>query len=515
MRFMAYDLRSVIGTPAAGPARFNRRRTPGGRPALRLASRSLSRTAPTKRGGGAFAHVGVLDADESSPPLEKRCRASLATAVHDTFRFAAGLIPVCVVLAFTGGGFSSCAETLLLTGAIVHTVSGETITNGQVLIRDGKIAAVGQTLSGDGAKEVSLAGRHLYPGLIALNTDLGLAEIDAVRATLDIKEVGEYTPDVYSWLAVNPDSELLPVARANGVACFEPTPAGAVVAGQSGLITLDGWTTEQMVVRKSIALQVYWPSARLDTTPRDRARDPKKWKSLEAQDEARQEKLRQLEDFFAEARAYAKAKTSDGSFQIVPAWEAMLPVVRGEIPVTIHADDARQIRAAVSWARTNGIRMILADGLDAWRVADLLATNNVPVVFSHVYTQPQREEDGYDAQFRAAGILNKAGVKIAFSGGGGSLVKNLPYTAAQAVAFGLPAEEAVKAITLYPAQIAGVAERLGSIEAGKDATVFAADGDILDIRSNVKRMWIAGKEVSLENRHTRLYEKYKNRPGPK
>lgn len=407
---------------------------------------------------------------------------------------------------------AASAETLLLTDATVHTVSGATITNGQVLVRDGKIAAVGNSVMAADAKRVSLEGLHLYPGMIALNTDLGLVEIDAVRSTVDVREVGEYTPDVYSWLSVNPDSELLPVARANGISHFEPVPQGAVLAGQSGLMALTGWTTEQMVMRKSVALHIYWPNANLDLMPKEKSRSPDKWKSPEDQDKERKEKLRQLDDFFTEARAYAKARSGAKDFPIVPAWEAMLPVVRGEIPVTIHAEDERQIRAAVAWAATNNVRMILADGLDAWRVAEVLAANNVPVIFSHIFTLPQRGEDNYDAQFRAAGILNKAGVKLAFSGGGGSLVKNLPYTAAQAVAFGLPADEAVKAITLYPAQIAGVADKLGSIEVGKDATFFVANGDVLDIRSNVKRMWIGGKEVSLENRHTRLYEKYRARP---
>jgi imidazolonepropionase-like amidohydrolase len=407
---------------------------------------------------------------------------------------------------------AASAEALLFTGATVHTVSRGTITNGYVLVKDGKIAGVWQGAPATDARQVSLAGLQLYPGMIALNTDLGLTEIGGVRATVDSREVGEYTPDVYSWLAVNPDSELLPVARANGVSHFEPVPFGAVVSGQSGLMALDGWTTEEMVTKKAIALHVFWPEANLDTTPKEKSRNPTKWKSLEDQDKERKEKLRQLDDFFAEARAYAKAKAGAKEFQIVPAWEAMLPVVRGEVPVTIHAEDARQIRAAVGWAKTNGVKMILADGLDAWRVADLLATNHVPVIFSHVYSLPQRATDDYDSQFRAAEVLSKAGVKVAFSGGGGSLVKNLPYTAAQAVAFGLPADEALKAITLYPAQIAGIAARLGSIEVGKDATFFVSDGDILDIRSNVKRMWIGGKEVSLENRHTRLYEKYRNRP---
>ena len=421
------------------------------------------------------------------------------------------------VLASWVTAITSSAEALLLKGATVHTVSGVTITNGQVLVRDGKIATIGRSVTAADAKEISLDGLHLYPGMIALNTDLGLAEIDAVRATLDIREVGEYTPDVYSWLAVNPDSELLPVARANGVSHFEPVPTGAVLAGQSGLMALDGWTTEQMVAKKSVALHIYWPSLNLDTTPKERSRDPRRWKSLEDQDKERKEKLRQIDDFFAEAKAYAKAKENGKDFQIVPAWEAMLPVVRGETPVTIHADETRQIRAAVLWASTNGVKAILADALDAWRVPDLLATNNVPVIFNHVFTQPQRETDGYAINFSAPLVLSKAGVKVALSGGGGpggngSLVKNLPYAAAQAVAFGLPADEGLKAITLYPAQIAGVADRLGSIEVGKEATFFAADGDILDIRTNVKRMWIGGKEVSLESRHTRLYEKYRNRP---
>ncbi len=408
------------------------------------------------------------------------------------------------------------AEALLLTGATVHTVSGETLASGQVLMEAGKIVAVGKTLSATGAKTVVLDGLHLYPGLIALNTDLGLVEIEAVRATVDAREVGEYTPDVESWIAVNPDSELLPVARANGVSHFEPAPRGGVVAGQSGLLALTGWTSEQMAINKPIALHVYWPSADLDPTPKERSRNKEKWKSLEAQAKERQEKSKALDDFFAEARAYMKAKdqakAAGAGFQNVPAWEAMVPVVRGEIRITIHADDVRQIRAAVSWAATNQYKILLADARDAWKIAGLLATNNIPVIFSHVFTQPVRETDVYDVHFRAPDVLSKAGVKVVFSGGGGSLVKNLPYAAAQAVAFGLPADAALKGITLYPAQLAGVAGRLGSIEAGKEATLFAADGDILDIRSNVKRTWIAGQEVTLENRHTRLYVKYQQRP---
>jgi imidazolonepropionase-like amidohydrolase len=413
----------------------------------------------------------------------------------------------------------AAAETLLFKGAAVHTVSGQPISGGEVLVRDGKIAAVGKSVGAAEAKVIELAGLHLYPGLIALDTTLGLREIGAVRATRDDREVGEFTPDVQSWIAVNPDSELLPVARANGVAYFEPVPQGGVVAGQSGLVALDGWTSEQMAVQKPLALHVYWPEMELNTAPRDQARDRAGWKSLDEQAKARVAKVRALDDFFKEAQAYAKAKAAAAKGQAEtptpdPSWEAMLPFARGERPITIHADEVRQIRSAVTWAAANGWKIILAGGRDAGRVADLLATNNVPVIYGHTFTQPARETDAYDVQFRAPAVLQKAGVKVAFgiSLYRDSLVKNLPYEAAQAVAFGLPADEAVKGITLCPAQLAGMGDRLGSIEAGKDATFFAMEGDVLDLRANVKRMWIAGKEVSLESRHTRLYEKYRNRP---
>jgi imidazolonepropionase-like amidohydrolase len=394
-----------------------------------------------------------------------------------------------------------------------------------VFVRDGKIAAVGKTVPAGGAVTIDLAGHHLYPGLIALNTVLGLTEISGVRSTQDATEIGDdFTPDVESWIAVNPGSELIPVTRANGITSFEPVPKGNLISGQSALVATAGWTTEQMTIRKPIALHLFWPDMELDTTPKDRARDKSKWKSLEEQAKERRARLRAIEDFFEEAKAYAKAKDAAAKGNAsapeeIPAWEAMLPYVRGELPIMIHADEIRQIRAAISWVTTNRYQVILAGARDAWMAADLLAAKQIPVIYGHTFTQPVRDAASYDVQFRAPEVLHRAGVQVTFSLGSDSfnaaLIQNLPYSAAQAVAFGLPEAEALKGLTLYPARIAGVADHLGSIEPGKDATLFAADGDILDIRSHVKRMWIAGQEVSLENRHTRLYEKYRNRPRPK
>lgn len=418
----------------------------------------------------------------------------------------------------------AAAETFVLAGATVHTISGETLAPGQVLIRDGKIVAVGTNVPAGGASSIDLAGQHLYPGIIALNTVLGLTEISGVRATQDTTEVGDgYTPDVESWIAVNPDSELIPVTRANGITCFEPVPEGHIISGQSALVVTAGWTTEDMTIRKPLALHLFWPVMELDTTPKEKARDKTKWKSLQDQAKERRVQLRAAEDFFEEAKAYAKAKDAAAKVQApapeqIPAWEAMLPYVRGELPIMIHAEEIRQIQAAIHWADTNHYKVILAGGRDAWMAADLLAANHVPVIYGDTFTQPVRDTASYDVQFRAAEVLHRAGVQVAFSLGSDSFnapfIRNLPYSAAQAVAFGLPEAEALKGLTLYPAQLAGVADRLGSIEPGKDATLFVADGDVLDIRTHVKRMWIAGKEVSLESRHTRLYEKYKNRPRP-
>jgi imidazolonepropionase-like amidohydrolase len=416
---------------------------------------------------------------------------------------------------------NATAESLLLSNAIVHTVSGETLSRGQILINGSKIQAVGTNLTESVDRVIDLKGQHVYPGLIALDSALGLTEIEAVRSTRDMTEVGDYRPDVQSWIAVNPDSELLPVSRANGITHAEPAPQGGVMGGLSGVIAMDGWTTEQMTIKRPAAFHIYWPDMTLDTKPKEKFKDPSKFKSLEDQARERTAKINALDDFLREARAYATSreaikKSGSPDSGINPPWEAMLPVVRGELPIMVHADEFRQIKAALRWARTNQYDIILVGGREAWMAADILSSSKVPVIFEHAFSQPGRDWTGYDVQFRTPELLRRAGVKVAFSEGSGSfnaaLTKNLPYSAAQAVAFGLPEDEAIKGITLYPAQLLRVADRLGSIEPGKEATLFVADGSILDIRANVKQMWIAGREMNLESRHTRLYQKYKNRP---
>ena len=413
-------------------------------------------------------------------------------------------------------GVRAHAERFVLRAGTVHTVSGGTLTPGEILVDGKEIVEVGATVNRENARIFELPNQHVYPGLIALNTTLGLVEIGAVRATRDYSEVGQFTPDVQSWIAVNPDSELIPVARANGITHAQPVPVGGIVSGHSGVISLAGWTTEQMTFHKPAALHLNWPSMELNTRPKEEARDKSRWKSLEDQARDRRAKLKVIDDFFAEARAYAKARGINTNGSSVPAWEAMLPCVRGEIPVMVRADDVRQIKAALHWAETNSFYMVLVGGRDAANVAELLAKKNVPVIYDATFDMPESDAVSYAAQFAAPAALHRAGVKVVLAEGGrhdATSVRNLPYTAAQAVAFGLPREEALKSITLYAAQVLGVGDRLGSLEKGKEASLFVADGDILDLRANVKRLWIAGEELPLESRHTRLYEKYRRRPA--
>ncbi|MDZ4402718.1 amidohydrolase family protein [Prosthecobacter sp.] len=409
---------------------------------------------------------------------------------------------------------SASADTLLLRGATVHTVANGTLSTGDVLIRDGKIAQVGEKIEAQADRTVDLKGLHLFPGLISASTDLGLVEVAGVRASVDDRETGEFTPEVESWLAVNPDSEMIPVARANGIIHFAPTPQGKHVTGTSALLATRGWTIEDMLVQRRSAMHLVWPDHALSIPKPDASPTAK---SLDEQARERREKVRGIEQFFADAEAWSKRPANSAP---VPAWEAMQPVLKGEVPLMIHAQGLREIRAALKWSESHPkLRITLVGGRDAWQLADELAKRKIAVIYSEVFTLPARSSDAYDVQFSAPAVLHKAGVTVAISEGleraSASGQRNLPYIAAQAAAFGLPADAALAAITLVPAQLHGAADRLGSIEAGKDASLFAATGDILDIRSEVKHLWIGGIEQSLETKHTRLAEKYRARPKVK
>jgi imidazolonepropionase-like amidohydrolase len=396
---------------------------------------------------------------------------------------------------------------IALIGGTVHTVSGETITGGIVLFENGKITAVGTAVAlPDSVERIDITGKHVYPGLIGAHTSIGLTEIGSVRATRDLDELGDITPSARVVSSINPDSEMIPATRANGVLIALSAPTGGLLAGQSGLIMLDGWTWEDMTLKAPVGMHVWWPSMTIRRFPGE----PEEAEQIKQRDE----QITKLSEAFRAARAYHKAKTSGNAreYDSDLGWEAMTPVINRELPVLIHAQDVRQIQAALDWVASEDVRMILVGGRDAWRVADDLRKRDIPVILGGTHYLPSRSWEDYDTPFSGAAKLHRAGVRFCISDDGeSSNERNLPYHAATAAAYGLPPEEALRAVTLYPAQILGVADRVGAIETGKDATLIITDGDPLEIRTRVERAYIQGRLIDLTTKHTMLYEKYGKR----
>ncbi len=400
---------------------------------------------------------------------------------------------------------------IALIGGTIHPVTGPTIEHGIIVFVDGKITAIGMDAEmTDDTERIYIEGRHVYPGLIAANTELGLVEINAVRATRDFSEVGDVKPNVRAEVSINPDSELLPVTRANGITLAHTLPTGGLIGGTSALIALDGWTWEDMTLKAPVGLVIEWPQMTINRSPQAR-------KSEEEQIKERDEQLNRLRDAFTEARAYLKAKEAE-SQKGVPyhdsdlRWDAMIPVLKKEIPVLIDADDIKQIQAALDWSLNEDLKIVLLAGQDVWMVADLLKERNIPVIIKGTHKLPLRRWEPYDLPFTVPQKLHEAGVKFCIAGTGGSFEapheRNLPYHAATAAAYGLPKEEALKAITLYPAEILGVADRIGLLEIGKDATLIVTSGDPLEITTQVEYEFIQGRNIDLSSRHTELYKKY-------
>ena len=412
------------------------------------------------------------------------------------------------------------ATPIALTGGTVHTVSGPVLDGATVVIDDGKIVAVGKDVSPPaGATVVSCAGKHVYPGFIAAVSVLGLVEVNSVRGTVDYQETGDINPNIRAEAGMNPESELIPVARVNGITSAMIVPRGGAIAGTPALIHLDGWTFEDMTVRAPMGLFVQWPNM----TPVQAFFEER---SDDEQKKARDRQLAALRKAFDDARAYAQARDAEKTSGIPRhdrdlKYDAVARAVRGEIPVLFQANTLAQIKSVLSFADEQKLtKIVLVGGNDAWRVADELKARNIPVITGSMYNLPARRSDPYDASFALPSKLAQAGVRYCISDGGTAFgamnSRNLPYNAAMASAFGLSRDDALKSITLYPAQILGVADRLGSIEVGKVADLFIADGDPLEIATHVEQVYIAGKPISMETRQTRLFEKYDHRPrGPK
>lgn len=403
-----------------------------------------------------------------------------------------------------------------IVGGTIHTVSGGIVDNGRIIIEGGKIVAVGDTSVEvpSGAIEIDASGKHVYPGLFETYSQLGLTEIESIRASLDHAETGSFNPNVKANVAVNPDSELLPVTRANGVLLVVSAPTGGAVSGQSAVLQLDGWTYEDLTLDASAGMHVVWPESKPLLGP---SKKPKE----EVEEDAEKKEIRELLDpmvalrrFFEMSRDYWTVKKNGGEIDFDARLESMLPVFEKELPVIAHAETLGQIQSAVSFANEFGFKVIIYGGYDAPDCADLLKKHDVPVIVSAVHRVPRRRQDAYDYAYQLPKMLKEKGVRFCISGSAREEnynTRNLPYHAGTAVAYGLDHEEALRAITLSPAEIFGCADRVGSLEVGKDATLIITTGDPLDIRSEVTAAYVQGRPLDLASRHTKLYEKYQEK----
>lgn len=434
----------------------------------------------------------------------------------------------CVLLA-AASLLSGADDSFIIRGATVHPVSAPEIQNGSVMVRDGKIVGVGKNLAvPKGMRVIEAKGMHVYPGMIDSATELGLSEVSAVRETVDVGELGKFNPQLRAEIAINPSSEHIPVTRANGItsAISLPMAVGGgegggrrggggeqpIITGQAALVHLDGWTWEEMDIKKMAGMAMAFPTiaagggrfAEMMGAGRGPAYADAK-KNYDTQ-------IRELKEFFEEARRYQKAKASGTPIATDLRLEAMLPVLEGKVPMLAVTARERAIRDAIKFADEEKVRLVLADPKEIGSLGPELKAKNITAILGPTLALPLRDDDPFDGAYTLPNQFFKAGVKFAFGSFGNQFARNLPYEAATAVAFGLPYEEALKAVTINAAEIWGVGDRMGSIEEGKWADLMMTDGDPLETKTQIKQLFIKGKAVDLENKHHLLYEKYLNRP---
>ncbi len=417
------------------------------------------------------------------------------------------------------------APTYVIRGATVHTLAGAPIENGSVVLRDGLILEVGANIAvPEGASVIDATGLHVYPGMVDAFSRLGLTEVGAVAVTEDLGELGNWNPHLSAYAAIHPASEHIPVARANGITHAVSAPAragggfrrgaGSVIPGQATLIHLDGWTVEEMAIEPSVGMLIQWPT--IQTRSFDFATFERRERPYTEAKREYDERMQELDSWFEAAQHYKQAveRGDPSKFDRDLQLEHLARTLGGGLPVIVVANEVRSIESALEFAERYELRVILAGARDAREVKDVLVEKGIPVILGPSQDLPEEEDDPYYTRFSLAGELHGAGVKICFGTFGSSDSRTLPYEAANTVPFGLPYEEALKAVTLNAAEILGVADRLGTIEPGKLGNLMVTDGDPLEIQTQVQYVVIKGIPVDTDNRHRRLFERHRARPTP-
>ena len=385
---------------------------------------------------------------------------------------------------------------MALVGGNLHLVSGAVIENGTILFENGKIVALGsQVTAPPNTTVIDVSGKQVYPGLILGRTTIGLTEIGRITEATDLAETGNINPNIRAQVAFHSPSDHIGVAAVHGVTTAVISPAGGIIAGQPAAMMTDGWTWEQMTLRAPLGITINWPPAG-NAAERDKA-------------------MQKLQDAFDKARRYKHARQAGnnaGQHPVNVRWEAMLPLLSGELPVFIHANDVAQIQAAMAWTEKENLRMILVGGRDAGYMADQLAAKDIPVMVTPVVGGPSSDWESYDQGYLLPRKLYEAGVRFCIAGEPSAAgAWRLAFHAGAAVAFGLPEEEALKSITIYPAQILGIDDLVGSLAPGKDATFIVTDGDPLELWTKTEKVFIQGRQISETDKHLRMYELYREK----
>ena len=403
---------------------------------------------------------------------------------------------------------------IILKGGILHTVSTDIFEGYDILFSKGKIVRIEKNIMASPETDVyDVFGKHIIPGYIAPITRIGLVEIGLVKQTRDFAERGSFNPNVKANVSYNPDSDLIPITRSNGVLVVNSVPAGGRISGQSSVMMLDGWTWEQATLKHPSGLHINWPSMRINYGANVK-------KSEKQQKEEIQKSIRDLDHMVRDVRAYfqrikQRSRIAGERQKSDLRLESMIPFVVEKKKIFIHADEARQIKSAVEWAKKNDLKIIIVGGSDSWRLTDLLVKNNIPVVIDQVEKIPTRRFEPIHLPYKLPFLLKQAGVQfclntiIGYPHDGN--IRNLPNEAMRAAAYGLNKSEALRSITLSTAEILGVDDMIGSLDIGKDATFFISETPPMEMNPKILMAFIQGKEVDLNNHQKMLYKKYQEK----
>nr|WP_287936648.1 amidohydrolase family protein [Algoriphagus sp.] len=417
------------------------------------------------------------------------------------------LLPIVAMAQIDGEFVKPRTGKFLLKNATVVTGTKGTLSNTSVLLENGKISQIGANITAADAEVIDCTGMFIYPGMIDGGTRLGLVEVSSVPETVDYAEIGNVTPNMQALTTVNPNSEAIGVTRVSGVTTVLTVPTGGLFPGTAALINLNGYTPDQMYGGFKAVAMSFPSSGRRGRFDRRSEEDIKK---------DAEKAMKEANDIWDNAKSYLELKKSGAELSYYPEMEQLSKVIAGELPLLIEVNAASDIQNAIKWVQDKKIKVIFSGVAEGWRVAEEIAKSGIPVVTGPVQELPTRQSDRYDAAYSNAGKMAKAGVKVALRTDEEENVRNLPFHAAFAAAYGLGKEEALKAVTINPAEIFGIADQYGSVETGKRANLIVSTGDPFETRSQIIHVFIDGYRIPMSNRHIRLYQEFLERsPGLK